>query len=139
MRMSTKGRYGLRAMFELACQTDAGPVTVAAVAQRQELSRKHLHTLLTALKSAGLVHSVRGPGGGFALARAPERIRLSEILEAVEGPLTLAPLRGGAQPVPQDCALPRSPRLATSQRRRPGSAGWCHLAGHDDARPGRLR
>ena len=89
MRISTRGRYGLRAMFELARRQDTGPVTMDTVAQEQELSRKHLHNLLTALKVAGLVQSIRGPRGGFVLTRPPEQIRLSEILEAVEGPLSL--------------------------------------------------
>ena len=62
---------------------------MSAIADRQALSRKHLHALLTSLKSAGLVDSTRGPGGGFELTRSPARIRLSEILHALEGPLSL--------------------------------------------------
>ena len=61
MRISTKGRYGLRAMFELARGFGEGPLLMSAIAERQGLSRKHLHTLLTSLKSAGLVCSVQGP------------------------------------------------------------------------------
>lgn len=89
MRVSTRGRYGLRAMFELARRYEDGPVVMSVVAEEQGLSRKHLHALLTALKSAGLVRSIRGPGGGFVLTRAPGQIRLSDVLEAVEGPLSL--------------------------------------------------
>ena len=89
MRISTKGRYGLRAMFELARAFGEGPVLMHTIAERQEFSRKHLHALLTSLKSAGLVRSVRGPGGGFILGRSPNRIRLSEVLDALEGPLSL--------------------------------------------------
>jgi Rrf2 family protein len=89
MRISTRGRYGLRAMLELARSFGEAPVLMSAIAARQGLSRKHLHTLLTSLKSAGLVRSVRGPGGGFVLSRSPDRIRLSEILHALEGPLSL--------------------------------------------------
>lgn len=91
MRMSTRGRYGLRAMFELARRQDTGPVTMDTVAQEQGLSRKHLHNLLTALKEAGLVQSIRGPRGGFVLTRSPEQILLSDILKAVEGPLSFVP------------------------------------------------
>ena len=87
MRISTRGRYGLRAMFELALGFGEAPVLMSTIAARQDLSRKHLHTLLTSLKSAGLVYSVRGPGGGFVLSRPPDRIRLGEILHALEGPL----------------------------------------------------
>ena len=89
MRISTRGRYGLRAMFELALRFGEGPILMSTVAKSQGLSRKHLHALLTALKSAGLVHSVRGPGGGFVLTRSPDQIRLNEILHALEGPISV--------------------------------------------------
>ena len=89
MRISTKGRYGLRAMFELARGFGDGPLLMSTIAERQGLSRKHLHTLLTSLKSAGLVRGIRGPGGGFVLTKPPARIRLSEVLRALEGPLAL--------------------------------------------------
>ena len=89
MRVSTKGRYGLRAMFELAQCFGERPVLMSTIAAKQDLTRKHLHALLTSLKSAGLVRSVRGPGGGFVLTRSPDQIRLSEILHALEGPLSL--------------------------------------------------
>ena len=62
---------------------------MSVLAENQSLSRKYLHTLLTTLKSAGLVRSVRGPGGGFVLSRPPARIKLREVLCAVEGPLSL--------------------------------------------------
>jgi Rrf2 family protein len=89
MRVSTRGRYGLRAMLELArCFGDA-PVAMADLAEREGLSRKYLHALLTGLKSAGLARSVRGAGGGFVLARDPSEIKLNEILDALEGPLCL--------------------------------------------------
>ena len=76
-------------MLELACSSDGAPVLMGDIAKRQRLSRKHLHALLTSLRSAGLVESVRGPGGGFVLSRPPGDIRLDEILRALEGPLTL--------------------------------------------------
>ena len=65
MRISTRGRYGLRAMFELARGFEGPPVLMSTIAERQGLSRKHLHALLTSLKSAGLVRSIRGPGEGL--------------------------------------------------------------------------
>ena len=76
-------------MFELARSFGKGPLSMDAIAERQRLSRKHLHALLASLKSAGLVRSIRGPGGGFVLTKAPGRIRLGEVLRALEGPLTL--------------------------------------------------
>jgi len=89
MKVSTRGRYGLRAMLELARCRGQSPVLMSTLAEREDISRKYLHALLTALKSAGLVSSVRGAGGGFMLRKEPAEIRLSEILRAVEGPLSL--------------------------------------------------
>jgi Rrf2 family protein len=89
MKVSTRGRYGLRAMLELARCFGDSPVAMADLAEREGLSRKYLHALLTGLKSAGLARSVRGAGGGFVLARDPSEIKLNEILDALEGPLCL--------------------------------------------------
>jgi len=93
-------------MCELAHATGDQPVLMSTIAERQQLSRKYLHALLTALKTAGLVRSTRGSGGGFTLARAPEDIRLSEILRALEGPLTLVDCVG------DEMACDRSGRCA---------------------------
>ena len=76
-------------MFELARGFGEGPLPMSAIGERQGLSRKHLHELLTSLKSAGLVRGIRGPGGGFVLTEVPSEIRLSEVLRALEGPLAL--------------------------------------------------
>lgn len=89
IRLSTKGRYGVRAMIELAEKYGQGPVLVRSIAEHQEISLKYLHALLAALKAAKLVRSVRGSGGGYALARPPAEIRLDEILLALEGPLAV--------------------------------------------------
>lgn len=89
MRMSTRGRYSLRAMLELARCYGGPPVLMSTLAERERISRKYLHALLASLRSAGLVRSVRGAGGGFRLSRSPSRIRLSEILHAAEGPLSV--------------------------------------------------
>ena len=87
LRMSTKGRYGLRAMIDLAEAYNEGqhPVMMGDIAKRQELSRKYLHALLTSLKQAGLVDAVRGAKGGYYLAKRPEEINVSDILIALEG------------------------------------------------------
>lgn len=91
MKMSTRGRYGLRAMIELARHFGEPAVLMSDVARREDLSRKYLHALLTSLRSAGLVRSVRGAGGGFVLTRHPAEIRLNEVVHALEGPLSLVP------------------------------------------------
>lgn len=89
MKLSTRSRYGLRAILELARRYGEPAVLMSELAEREELSRKYLHALLTSLRSAGLVRSVRGAGGGFVLTRHPAEIRLKEIVRALEGPLTL--------------------------------------------------
>jgi Rrf2 family protein len=76
-------------MLDLARSFGGAPVVMADLAEREGLSRKYLHTLLTGLKEAGLARSVRGAGGGFVLARDPSEIRLKEILDALEGSFCL--------------------------------------------------
>ena len=85
MRITTKGRYGLRAMVDLAQQNGKGPILMSDIAKRLGVSRKYLHALLTSLRGVGLVRSVRGSGGGYCLSRSPEEINLAEILGALEG------------------------------------------------------
>ena len=89
MKISTKARYGLRAMLELAIHYGEGPVMMQSIATSQGVSRKYLDTIFTSLKNAGLVHSRRGIGGGHVLTRDPEKVRLGEILRAIEGPISL--------------------------------------------------
>jgi Rrf2 family protein len=89
MKITTRGRYGLRAMIALARGYGGPPMLMQTLAEGEGLSRKYLHALLAGLHEAGLVRSTRGAGGGFQLSRAPAEIRLDEILRAVEGPLCL--------------------------------------------------
>lgn len=91
MQLSTKGRYGARAMLDLAMRYNKGPVMVKEIAARQQLSEKYLEQILSDLKKAGLVVSYQGKKGGFELARPPEEISLREVLEALEG--SFAPVR----------------------------------------------
>jgi Rrf2 family protein len=91
MKMSTKGRYGLRVMVELARRKAKGPVSMTEIARCQGVSRKYMHSLLAKLGDAGLVHSVRGAKGGFILARRPNRISAAEIVRVLEGPLEVVP------------------------------------------------
>lgn len=91
MRLSTRGRYALRAMADLALHDGKGPVARQEIADRQELSADYVAQLFARLRSAGLVEGVKGPGGGYLLARAPATITAGEVLQAVEGPLTVVP------------------------------------------------
>lgn len=84
MRLSTKGRYAVMAMVDLAKFGDGNPVALAEIAARQEISLSYLEQLFAKLRCAELVSSVRGPGGGYVLARPAEETRLSEIVAAVD-------------------------------------------------------
>ena len=95
LKLTTKGRYGLRAMIELAGSGDDGPMLMGEIAARQGLSRKYLHALLTSLKEAGLVRSVRGSRGGYLLAKPAAEIRISDVFEALEGPLAIVDCLNG--------------------------------------------
>jgi Rrf2 family transcriptional regulator, iron-sulfur cluster assembly transcription factor len=83
MRLTTKGRYAVTAMLDIALHRDAGPVSVAEVAERQAISSAYLEQLFSKLKRAGLLRSVRGPGGGYELAIEPEQVSVSHIIAAV--------------------------------------------------------
>lgn len=85
MKISTKGRYGLRVMLELALRYGSGPIMMSTIAETQGISRKYIHSLLTSLKAAGLVRAVRGAGGGYVLSREPRQILLSDVVRALEG------------------------------------------------------
>ncbi|MCH7489018.1 MAG: Rrf2 family transcriptional regulator [Chloroflexi bacterium] len=90
MKVSTKGDYGVRALVELAHHYGEGPVQSATIASRQEVPEPYLDQLLTTLRRAGFIRSVRGPQGGHALIREPGEVKLSEVMEALEG--SLAPI-----------------------------------------------
>ena len=91
LKLSTKGRYGLRAMIDLAMAYNEShtPIMMSEIAERQALSRKYLHALLTPLKNAGLVKSARGAKGGYYLSKSPSEITIGEILETLEGEMSI--------------------------------------------------
>jgi Rrf2 family iron-sulfur cluster assembly transcriptional regulator len=89
MRVSTRGDYASRALLSLALHPGSGPTSVRDIAERTGLPQPYLEQILLALKGAGLVRSKRGVGGGYVLARRPEEIRLSDIVSAVDGPITV--------------------------------------------------
>lgn len=87
MRLSTKGRYAVMAMVDLARNGHGRPLALADIAQRQEISLSYLEQLFAKLRRGGLVKSVRGPGGGYLLAREPVAIRISDVILAVDEPI----------------------------------------------------
>jgi len=85
MKFSTKGRYAIRAMLDMAQYGTNGPVLVKDIARRQEISERYLEQLLTPLRVAGLVRGTRGARGGFVLTKLPPEIRLIDIIRVMEG------------------------------------------------------
>jgi Rrf2 family cysteine metabolism transcriptional repressor len=90
MKISTRARYGTRAMLDLALHQGEGPVMVKDIAQRQQISSRYLEQLLFTLKLAGMVRSTRGNRGGFTLAKKPTQIKLLDIVETLDG--SIAPV-----------------------------------------------
>ncbi len=88
MRVSTKGDYGVRALIELSHHFGQGPLQSAEIAGRQGIPEPYLDQILTSLRRAGFIRSVRGPQGGHALLRHPSEVRLSDVIEALEGSLS---------------------------------------------------
>ena len=89
MRISTKIRYGTRAMLELACHYGEGPIELREIAKREDISLKYLEQVIVPLRTAGLVKSARGSRGGYFLGRHPSEIYLKDLVETLEGPLNL--------------------------------------------------
>lgn len=89
MKLSTRGRYAVMAMVDLAAHTEGGkPVSLADIAERQEISLSYLEQLFGKLRRGGIVKSVRGPGGGYVLGRAAGDTRIADIVLAVDEPIT---------------------------------------------------
>jgi len=94
MRLTTKGRFAVTAMVDLAMRHTRGPVTLAAISERQHISLSYLEQLFGKLRRAQLVSSVRGPGGGYNLAQSPQAIKVADIIAAVDEPLDATPCAG---------------------------------------------
>jgi Rrf2 family protein len=89
MKLSTRGRYGVRLMLELALHYGEGPIMLKDIAERQGISEKYLWQLINPLKTTGLVNSLRGAHGGYILGKSPEAISIKAILQVLEGSLCL--------------------------------------------------
>lgn len=89
MKLSTKGRYAVMAMVDLACHNKGEPMPLADIAIRQEISLSYLEQLFMHLRKRGLLKSVRGPGGGYLLSRPSREIRIADIIAAVDEPITM--------------------------------------------------
>jgi len=87
MKLSTKGRYGLRAMVDLAVHSTVGVVSIKSIAERQQISENYLEQVFSSLRKAGLVKSIKGAQGGYVLASEPSKITVGDILTVMEGSL----------------------------------------------------
>ena len=114
MKISTKGRYGLRILIDLAMHDPGRPRMLRDIAESQQISEKYISRLVIDLRRAKLVRSVRGVNGGFHLAKAPEQITLLEVLETMEGPLSVV-----------ECV--RSPEKCKRQSLCPARNIWTQL------------
>lgn len=89
MKISTKGRYGLRTLMDVAVHQEKGPVNLNDIAGRQGISAKYLWQIVNLLKTAGFVRGTRGPKGGYVLLRDPADITLLDVIQVLEGPVSL--------------------------------------------------
>ena len=105
MKLSTKGRYAVMAMVDIAAHTEGKPIALADVAERQEISLSSLEQLLGKLRRGGLVKSVRGPGGGYLLAHAAADTRIADIILSVDEPIKATRCTPGA---PTGCTSNKS-------------------------------
>jgi Rrf2 family cysteine metabolism transcriptional repressor len=101
VKLSTKGRYGVKAMFDLAQNYGSGPIPLNNIAQRNNISEHYLEQLIAVLRKSGLVKSVRGSQGGYTLSRSPETITIGDIIRVLEGPI--APVDCVSEDEPEHC------------------------------------
>ena len=97
MKITTKGRYGLRALIDLARYSEIEPVSINNIATRQGISERYLEQLMTLLKKAGIIKSIRGAGGGYVLAKDISDISVGDVLRALEGSLESVECTGFSQ------------------------------------------
>ena len=97
MKLSTRGRYGLRALVDLAANAGEGTASIVQTARRQKLSVNYLEQVFASLRRAGIVTTVKGAGGGYALARDMDEITVKEVIEALEGEISIADEAAGVR------------------------------------------
>jgi Rrf2 family transcriptional regulator, cysteine metabolism repressor len=90
MKLSTKGRYGVKALVDLALQYGSGPVNIKSISERQNISEYYLEQLFSTLRKAGIIKSIRGAQGGYILNRLPKDITIEEIINVLEGPVEIS-------------------------------------------------
>ncbi|MCX7912951.1 MAG: Rrf2 family transcriptional regulator [Thermodesulfovibrionales bacterium] len=89
LRLSTKGQYGVRALYEIAKGYPEKPVTIREISERQGVSVSYLEQILNRLRKAGFIKSIKGPGGGYVLNKGPEEISIASVIQELEGPVAI--------------------------------------------------
>lgn len=89
LRLTTKGEYGVRAMLEIAKHYNSGPLTIREISESQDVSVAYLEQILNKLRRAGLIQSLKGPGGGYVLVKRPREVSVGKILKTLEGPFAV--------------------------------------------------
>lgn len=107
MKLSTKGRYGVKAMVDLAINYGKEPISIKAISQRQHVSEYYLEQLFSPLRKSGLIKSIRGAQGGYVLNRDPKDIKVSEIMYVLEGPIEISDCVDGSSCNNIDCCATR--------------------------------
>ena len=113
LKLSTKGRYGVKAMFDLAQHMGEGPISLKSIAERQDISEHYLEQLISGLRKAGLVKSVRGAQGGYLLGKEPDKIKVGDIIRVLEGPIA-----------PTDCVSEEDPECCSKAEFCPTRIIW---------------
>jgi Rrf2 family transcriptional regulator, cysteine metabolism repressor len=131
MQVARKAEYALRAVLELALREAEGPCRIADIAEAQGVPHRFLEAIVNQLRHAGITQSVRGAEGGYLLARPAEEISAKEVIEAIQGPLTLVPCGAGGDPCDSD---PRCPFVPMWQRARMALEGVLSDASIAEAR-----
>ena len=106
MKLSTRGRYGIHTMYDLALNAESGPQSIKAIAERGGMPEAYLEQLIAALKRSGLVTSTRGAQGGYMLARPADAISVGDVLRVLEGGLNLVNCLDGEDCCEKACACP---------------------------------
>lgn len=107
MKLSTKGRYGVKAMVDLAIHYGEAPISIKTISQRQNISEYYLEQLFSPLRKANLIKSIRGAQGGYILNKAPSEIKVSEVMFVLEGPIEIADCIEGSECNNIDCCATR--------------------------------
>ena len=107
MKLSTKGKYGVKAMVELAINYGGDPISIKTIGKRQDRSEYYLEQLFSSLRKAKLIKSIRGAQGGYVLSRNPKYITVAEIMDVLEGPIEIADCIDGISCDNIDCCATR--------------------------------